>query len=46
MILAGQVVSASQMIIEELFLKKRNFLPLQVSNRRSLFINIYNFVDC
>ncbi|XP_035824094.1 solute carrier family 35 member F6 isoform X2 [Aplysia californica] len=30
LILAGQLVSASQMVLEELFLKKRNFPPLQV----------------
>lgn len=30
LILAGQSVSATQMIVEELFLKKRNFHPLQV----------------
>lgn len=31
MILAGQSVSATQMIVEELFLKKKNFHPLQVN---------------
>ena len=31
LILAGQCVSATQMIVEELFLKKKNFHPLQVS---------------
>ncbi|XP_023930700.1 solute carrier family 35 member F6 [Lingula anatina] len=36
-ILAGQVVSASQMIIEELFLKKRNFQPLQVVGMEGSF---------
>ncbi|CAG5124412.1 unnamed protein product, partial [Candidula unifasciata] len=29
LILAGQLVSASQMVIEEMFLKKKNFPPLQ-----------------
>lgn len=31
MILVGQSVSATQMIVEELFLKKKNFHPLQVN---------------
>ncbi|XP_064622431.1 solute carrier family 35 member F6-like [Lineus longissimus] len=30
LILGGQVISASQMIVEEMFLKKRNYHPLQV----------------
>ena len=29
--MAGQSVSATQMIVEELFLKKKNFHPLQVN---------------
>ncbi|KAK0042295.1 solute carrier family 35 member F6-like isoform X1 [Biomphalaria pfeifferi] len=37
LILAGQLVSASQMIIEELFLKKRNFPPLQVVGMEGMF---------
>ncbi|XP_059140313.1 solute carrier family 35 member F6-like [Physella acuta] len=37
LILAGQLVSASQMIIEELFLKKRNFPPLQVVGMEGVF---------
>ena len=32
LILAGQCVSAIQMIVEESFLKKKNFHPLQVSS--------------
>ncbi|KAK3731068.1 hypothetical protein QZH41_019221, partial [Actinostola sp. cb2023] len=32
LILAGQSVSATQMIVEELFLKRRNYHPLQVSS--------------
>ena len=31
LIVTGQCVSATQMIVEELFLKKKNFHPLQVS---------------
>ncbi|CAH1263583.1 SLC35F6 [Branchiostoma lanceolatum] len=37
LILAGQVVSSSQMIIEELFLKKRKFPPLQVVGMEGTF---------
>lgn len=37
LILAGQSVSATQMIVEELFLKKRNFHPLQVVGMEGLF---------
>lgn len=37
LILAGQLVSACQMIIEELFLKKRNFPPLQVVGMEGMF---------
>ncbi|KAH9505180.1 hypothetical protein Btru_058892 [Bulinus truncatus] len=37
LILAGQLVSASQMIIEEMFLKKRNFPPLQVVGMEGVF---------
>ncbi|XP_070577855.1 solute carrier family 35 member F6-like [Ptychodera flava] len=37
LILAGQFVSATQMIIEELFLKKRGFHPLQVVGMEGLF---------
>lgn len=37
LILAGQCVSATQMIVEELFLKKRNFHPLQVVGMEGFF---------
>lgn len=37
LILAGQSVSATQMIVEELFLKKRNFHPLQVVGMEGFF---------
>ncbi|KAJ7382373.1 hypothetical protein OS493_035434 [Desmophyllum pertusum] len=36
-ILAGQSVSATQMIVEELFLKKRKYHPLQVVGMEGLF---------
>ncbi|XP_027050889.1 solute carrier family 35 member F6-like isoform X2 [Pocillopora damicornis] len=37
LILAGQSVSATQMIVEELFLKKKNFHPLQVVGMEGFF---------
>ncbi|XP_025090038.1 solute carrier family 35 member F6-like isoform X2 [Pomacea canaliculata] len=37
LILGSQLVSASQMIIEELFLKKKNFHPLQVVGMEGTF---------
>ncbi|XP_020622439.1 solute carrier family 35 member F6-like isoform X1 [Orbicella faveolata] len=37
LILAGQSVSATQMIVEELFLKKRKFHPLQVVGMEGFF---------
>jgi len=37
LILAGQCVSATQMIVEELFLKKKNFHPLQVVGMEGFF---------
>ena len=33
LILGSQIVSASQMVVEETFLKKRNFHPLHVSSK-------------
>lgn len=37
LILAGQLLSASQMVVEETFLKKRNFHPLQVVGLEGMF---------
>ena len=45
LILAGQCVSAIQMIVEELFLKKKNFHPLQVSSLLDKKIKIVYFYD-
>jgi len=38
LILAGQCVGATQMIVEELFLKKRHFHPLQVGHSSVIYI--------
>ena len=45
LILAGQCVSAIQMIVEESFLKKKNFHPLQVSSLLDKKIKIVYFYD-
>ena len=45
LILAGQCVSATQMIVEELFLKKKNFHPLQVSSLLDKKIKMLSFID-
>ena len=45
LILAGQCVSAIQMIVEESFLKKKNFHPLQVSSLLDKKIKIVYFID-
>lgn len=45
LILAGQCVSATQMIVEELFLKKKNFHPLQVSSLLVKKIKMVFFID-
>lgn len=37
LILAGQCVSATQMTVEEVFLKKKNFHPLQIVGMEGLF---------
>ncbi|XP_067682026.1 solute carrier family 35 member F6-like [Haliotis asinina] len=37
LIISSQIVSASQMVLEELFLKKRNFPPLQVVGMEGTF---------
>ena len=44
LILAGQCVSAIQMIVEESFLKKKNFHPLQVSSLLDKKIKIVYFI--
>ena len=43
--MAGQCVSAIQMIVEESFLKKKNFHPLQVSSLLDKKIKIVYFID-
>ena len=45
LILAGQCVSAIQMIVEESFLKKKNFHPLQVSSLLDKKFKIVYFID-
>ena len=45
LILAGQCVSAIQMIVEESFLKKKNFHPLQVSSLLDKKIEMEYFID-
>ena len=45
LILAGQCVSAIQMIVEESFLKKKNFHPLQVTSLLDKKIKIVYFYD-
>lgn len=44
LILAGQCVSAIQMIVEESFLKKKNFHPLQVSSLLDKKIEMVYFI--
>ena len=48
LILAGQCVSATQMTVEEVFLKKKNFHPLQVSSTciiMALWCYVMSFCD-